>query len=156
MPFREITCPHCFRTVYVRDDSKCPACCRDTSQAPPESAGLTPVEFVDGEQLPPVCLVCGHDCESYVVVGEKNEQATRDRTTIFSRILGLVGGVIAIPINPSPLKPEYKISIRIPVCERHKNSSVLSPIFVDYKRFRITLPAHLDFQEKWKQRLTKR
>jgi hypothetical protein len=156
MPFRKLTCPYCFRTVSVREDSICPACCRDTSQAPVESAGLSPVEFVDGEKLPPTCVVCGSDCENYVLVGEKNEKETQDSTSIFSRVLGLIGGVIAIPINPPPPKSEYKISVRIPVCERHKDSTVLKPIFVDYERFRITLPAHVDFQKKWKQRLTNR
>lgn len=156
MPFRKLTCPHCFRMVSVREDAICPACCRDTSQAPAESVGLTPVEFVDGERLPPSCLICGSDCEQYVLVGEKDEKETRDSTMVFSRILGLIGGVIAIPINPSPPKSEYKISIRIPVCERHKNSAVLKPIYVDYEGFRIALPAHREFQNKWKRGRTTR
>lgn len=124
---------------------------KDTSDVDPEREGLTPVEFVDGEKLPPVCLVCGSVVSGYVTVGEKNEVRTNDSTTVFAHVMGFIGGLIAIPIGREPTNKEYKISVQVPVCERHRSSAVLNPIFVDYDRYRITLPAHEKFQKAWKK-----
>jgi hypothetical protein len=108
------------------------------------------VEFVDGESLPPYCLLCGEDAESYVIVGEQDEPSQKDKVYFFSRIAAALSGLLAIPINRESERKKLKISVRIPVCRSHVASRLLKPLYVDYDRYRLTFPAHRMFIEKWR------
>lgn len=68
-----------------------------------------------------------------------------------SRIMGAVGGLVAIRIKPEPFVKEYKISVKLPVCESHKQSKTLKPIYIDYKKYRITIPVNREFMKQWKK-----
>ena len=151
MPLREVTCPHCFREVFVNVDALCPACRKNVDERGPDHDNLKLVEFVDGEELPPVCLICGHASQYRVKVGEKNDTRRHDGVGIMARLAGALGGLLAIPIKPAPHINEYKISVQLPVCERHRESQLLTPIHIDYGRYRMTLPAHPEFILRWKQ-----
>jgi hypothetical protein len=150
MSLREVNCPHCFREVFVNTDALCPACRGNVNETNSETAGLKPVEFVDGETLPHFCVVCAIPTRLSIEVGEKNESRGKDGVNRLSQILELIGGLIAIPTKPDPFVKEYKISVRLPVCENHKTSKVLTPLYVDYGSYRITIPVHPDFIKKWK------
>lgn len=150
MALTRIDCPHCFSKVFVGAKDTCLSCLGNVNEKDPESEGLVPVEFVDGEELPPACLICGGPPAGRVVIGEKNEPIRNDRTTVFSNLLGALGGMLAIRIGPEPTVNEYKISVKVPVCERHRGSKLLKPIFVDYGKYRITLPAGEAFIQKWR------
>jgi hypothetical protein len=151
MTLRETNCPHCFREVFVNTDAICPACQGNVDDKSLDHENLTPVEFVDGEELPPICVVCGNTSKYYVKVGEKNEAGGNDGVGVISRLLGAIGGLIAIRFNPEPHVKEYKISVKLPVCESHRESRMLKPISIDYRRYRIAIPAHRDFIQRWKK-----
>ena len=151
MPLRPVTCPHCFREVYVNADAKCPACRGNVDDRHPESEDLVPAEFVDGEELPPVCVVCAKAAQSYVTVGEKNEVEKNDAAGILSRIAAALGGLVSFRIGPDPYVKEYKISVNLPVCAEHKQARTLQAIDVDYRRYRITVAAHREFIRRWKE-----
>jgi len=151
MPFQRLMCPHCFRPVSVGNDAVCPACRRSTTEEGEGLRDLSLVEFVDGEKLPPVCILCGSSTISYTTVGERNESQEDDSVTVISRIMGALGGLISIEIGPRPVQREFKIAVQVPVCERHAHSKALTPIGVDYQRFRVTLPAHRKFVKRWKK-----
>lgn len=151
MPLRPVTCPHCFREVYVNADARCPACQGNVDDKSADHEDLAPAEFVDGEELPPLCVVCAHPAGHYVTVGEKNEVARNDGVNMLSQIVAAIGGLISIKINPPAYVKEYKISVQLPVCEKHRTASVLKPIYVDYRRYRITIPAHPEFIKRWKE-----
>jgi hypothetical protein len=93
-------------------------------------------------------VVCATPSESYIEVGEKNDPQGHDRVGLIARVVGALAGVIAIPIKQSPTAKEYKISIRVPVCENHGKSKALTPLDIDYERYKITLPVHADFLQK--------
>lgn len=150
MPSREVVCPHCFREVFVNTDAKCPACRRNVEDQSAETAGLKAVEFVDGEVLPLVCVVCGAASKEHVEVGEKNAPQREDRVSIVSQLFAAIGGLISIPIKPEPYRKEWRISVKLPVCERHRDSRTLQPIYIDHHRHRITVPAHPEFIARWK------
>jgi hypothetical protein len=154
MSLRKVVCSHCFREVFVGPDEICPACRKNTAKGGYFVEDFQQVEFVDGESLPPRCLVCGEAGETYVIVGERNENKSKDKVYFISRLAAALGGLIAIKINPESEIKEYKISVRIPVCKSHIESRMLVPLHVDYSRFKITLPAHHRFVEEW--RLAKR
>jgi hypothetical protein len=151
MPLREVVCPHCFREVFVNTDAKCPACGGNVKDKGEDHADLTLVEFVDGEVLPPVCVVCGMASQAVVEVGERNERRRDDAVSIVSQIVGALAGWMTIPFKPEPYHKEWKISVKLPVCERHKDSRALKPIHVDYGHYRITVPVHADFIAQWKK-----
>src|SRR5258708_25597163 len=111
MPVREPTCPHCFREVFVNIDALCPACRKNVDERSADDANLSPVEFVDGEALPPVCVVCGKAANVYVLVGEKEESRGADAVSILSRLLGALGGLMAFRFKPEPYRKDYKISV---------------------------------------------
>jgi len=150
MPLRPATCPHCFREVFVNDDAICPACKGNTDEKGADHQNLTPVEFVDGEELPAICIVCAQPAQSYVVVGEKNETGKNSPVHILSRLAGAVAGLISIRIGPEPYLKEYKISVNLPVCASHREAKSLKPLHVDYRRYRMTIPAHAEFIKRWK------
>ena len=135
----------------MKDDAICPACLESVANKNVEHDNLTPVEFVDGEKLPPICVVCGKASKYHVKVGEKNEVKRMDRVGILSRILGALGGRVFIRIKPEPFIKEYKISVQLPVCESHSASKTLKPIYIDYKRYRMTIPVHREFVRQWKK-----
>ena len=135
----------------MNTDAKCPACRGNVNEGSVDHEHLTAVEFVDGEELPPICVVCGRASQCYVEVGEKNEVGRNDGISILSRLVGALGGLISIKINPAePYIKEYKISVKLPVCEHHRESKTLKPIHVDYRRYRMTIPAHREFIQRWK------
>lgn len=149
MPFQRITCPHCLREVSVGADAICPACRGNTAERNAATEGLAPVEFVDGEKLPSCCVLCARPAGRHVEVGEKNETKP-DAWFSLSRLLGALGGAIAVPLRPAPDAKVWKISVKLPVCESHAESRYLSPLHVDYARYRITVPAHRNFIAQWK------
>lgn len=151
MPFRRITCPHCIREVSVSADVTCPACSGNTAERNAETDGLSLVEFVDGEKLPPLCVLCASSAGHFVEIGERHEPVRRDAWFSLSRLLGALGGLIAIENEPEPSARGFKIAVRLPVCDRHRQSRYLRPTHVDYERYRITVPAHRKFIEQWKQ-----
>jgi hypothetical protein len=151
MPFRHITCAHCIRVVSVTSDNICPACGGNTVAGNAEAEGLTLVEFVDGEKLPRVCVLCGCVAEHSVVVGERNEQPSRDKGFWLSRMLGALGGAHWFELKPQETVKEYRISVTLPVCARHRESRYLKPTYADYERYRLTVPAHRSFIEQWKR-----
>ncbi|MGC4075384.1 MAG: hypothetical protein QM760_23365 [Nibricoccus sp.] len=138
--------------MFVNSDNKCPACRGNVAEPNPDTQGLKPADFVDGEKLPSFCVVCSIPSENYIVVGEKNEVGGNDRAGVMARLLGAFAGVFAIEINPRPAVKEYKISVRVPVCEAHAKSKALVPLHVDYDKYRITLPVHADFLKKRSER----
>jgi len=151
MPLREVLCPHCFREVFVNVDAKCPACRLNADNRIDGHVDLKPMEFVDGEELPPVCVVCGDAAKSFVEVGEKNQGRGNDAVGILARIAAALGGLVAIRIKPEPYQKEWKISVKLPVCDRHRESKMLKPIYVDYDRYRIAIPTHQEFIRRWKE-----
>ncbi|MEP6671322.1 MAG: hypothetical protein ABJF10_19320 [Chthoniobacter sp.] len=151
MPLREVTCPHCFREVFVNTDALCPACRGNVNERSAEHENLTLVEFVDGEALPPVCVVCGKVAHEYVLVGEKNETRELDGVGVFARIMATLGGLMVFRIGPEPKVKEYRISVKLPVCMSHRESRTLKPTYVDYDSYRITIPANREFIRQWKK-----
>jgi hypothetical protein len=87
----------------------------------------------------------------YVRIGEKNDAGGNDGAGVVPRLLGTLGGLIAFRINPPPPVKEYKISVDLPVCENHRGSKTLRPLYIDYRRYRITVPVHQAFIERWKK-----
>jgi len=151
MPLRKISCPHCFRPVFVNSDAVCPACQKNTNEIDKETFGLIPVDFVDGEKLPPYCVVCANYTDYYLEIGEKNPQDDEDKGDIIARLWALIGGWISIDIKPKPFVKEYKISIRVPTCQIHRNSKALTPVHIDYDVHRITIPVHRIFFGKYQE-----
>ena len=134
----------------MNTDAICPACKGNVDDESVDHADLTPMEFVDGEVLPPVCVVCGHTAQSYVEVGEKNEVPKINAVGVLARLLGVLVGVFVIRIKPEPYVKEYKISVKLPVCGSHRQSRTLRPIYINYNRYRMTIPVHREFIQQWK------
>lgn len=152
MPLRPANCPHCFREVYVNTDALCPACRGNVDDTIPEHEGLTPVDFVDGEALPPICVVCARPANSEIEVGEQSQNEKPDWVERLSRFVGAAGGLLSIRIDSDPPHPkEFKISVKLPVCESHRTARSLQPIYVDRRSYRLTVPVHREFIKHWKK-----
>jgi len=149
---RKADCPHCFRLVFVNDGAICPACKGNVDDKSADHEDLTPMEFVDGEELPPACVACGSATTHRVVVGEKNEPDKYSAAGIASRLLAAFAGIITIPNKTRGYQKEYRISVALPVCGNHRQSRALVPLHIDYRRYRITLPVHPAFIQSWKKR----
>ena len=54
-------CPHCYAPIQVQPDGTCPACRKNTLQAPPENRKYMVVEVSENQPLPPCCVLCGKD-----------------------------------------------------------------------------------------------
>lgn len=147
---KPINCPHCFIKVWVHDDGVCPSCRKNVNETRSELRDLSPVEFVDGEKLPRVCVVCGMRSTFNVEVGELNSDDKLDKQGLVSRVLGALGGVIAIRLTPHAYKKKFKLSVDLPVCEQHGHAETLKPIYIDHSRHRITIAAHKDFIKQWR------
>jgi hypothetical protein len=150
MPSREVTCPHCFREVFVNPDDRCPACRGNVNEGDPELADLTAVEFVDGELLPPVCILCGEESQFLVEIGEKHDLSTDDGPGFVAQLIGALNRVL-FPTKPPSYFKEYAISVKLPTCERHQSSPLLNAVDIDYRRYRMSFPAHPEFIRRWKQ-----
>lgn len=54
-------CPHCYAPIQVQPDGTCPACRKNTLQAPAENRRYSVVEISANQELPACCVLCGKD-----------------------------------------------------------------------------------------------
>ncbi|MBS0307354.1 MAG: hypothetical protein JSS58_00155 [Proteobacteria bacterium] len=54
-------CPHCYAPIMAQPDGTCPACRKNTLEAPPENRKYVAVEISADQTLPPCCMLCGRD-----------------------------------------------------------------------------------------------
>jgi hypothetical protein len=142
-----IRCPHCFMDVLPLPNGLCPACKGDPRFVDVAKRDLVPAEFVDGENLPHICCVCGQPSTSEVECGLKNEPPGPDKAGIMARVLGALGGGLLVSHGPTDVQRAFALSVKLPLCARHADVEPPKPLHIDRKAYRLTFAVHRALEE---------
>jgi hypothetical protein len=108
-----------------------------------------PAEFVDGERLPSLCFVCGQPSSGYVESGLRAPPKAPTGVGIWARLLGALGGGVAIPLDPHTPEKKFEFSVELPVCADHVTQGPIEPLYVDRQKARLLFPVHKNLHAAW-------
>ncbi len=118
--------------IVPKPDGECPSCKKNTQDLRGVDPDRTLVSVGIGEALPPICVVCGRSCMSYVQCSESVTQ--KQDLGFFQTLFG---------VN----RETNVIDIRLPVCPSCRHNFDPRPHHIDTENYRLTFEVHRAFRE---------
>lgn len=137
-----IDCPHCRSRVLPMADERCPSCMRDTRA--PKADPYSVLRIAVGDELPGLCVLCGHDAKHDVSLVER--QTLGGESFFLKAILLLASPIRFFRAGPEVHGKRYELAMTVPICSACLESGARPrPKHVNFEQRIVTLLVHDKF-----------
>ncbi len=146
-----VECPHCYTTVMPSPAGVCPACRGDTRK-PGADPDTTALRVAQGEDLPPICCVCGGPADRKTAVTRSTKGDRSDDLPLLLKIaVGLFSWPLGLYLMIRGVDRSSVVQVRMPQCDNCATLGAPVTRYVDFRNATMTLLVHRKLKEAVKQ-----